>query len=208
MSKIDYTLYLVTNKSIVGNRDFYKSIEESLQNGVTVVQVREKEANSREFYETTLKLKELCNKYNVPLIVNDRLDIALAVNADGLHIGQSDLPIEICKKLFPNKIIGVSASCYNHAYKAYKAGADYIGLGAVYPTSSKDDAVVVTDDVDKIINEIPLPIVGIGGINKGNCAELKQQGFAGIAVISAILGQQDIAKATRELLQEFRQTLV
>ncbi|QOR36719.1 thiamine phosphate synthase [Clostridium sp. 'deep sea'] len=202
MKNVNYTLYLVTDKKIMGNRDFYNTIEQALKSGVTLLQVREKNMGSKEFYETALKLKTMCKKYQVPLIINDRLDIALAVDADGLHVGQSDLPIELCKKLFPNKIIGVSANSYNHALKAYEAGADYIGLGAVFPTNSKDDAVVITDDINKIVKEIPIPIVGIGGINENNCGQLMQQGFAGVAVISAILGKQNVAKATKNLLSK------
>ncbi len=202
MPKVNYKLYLVTDSAIVAPRDFFETVEQALKGGVTLLQLREKHKSSREFYQTAVKIKGLTKKYNVPLIINDRLDIALAVDADGVHVGQKDLPVEICRKHLPDKLIGVSASNYQDAVDGYKAGADYIGLGAVFPTSSKDDAVVVTDDINQILKDLPIPVVGIGGINQNNCRALIKQGFAGVAVISAILGEQNVRQAAKNLLSQ------
>lgn len=196
--QINYKLYLVTDQDVVGNRDLIHSIEESIQGGATIVQLREKNCSSLEFYELALKVKEITSKYNVPLIINDRLDIALAVKADGLHIGQEDLPLLVARKLVgEDMIIGVSATTLEEAMLAQKQGADYVGIGSMYPTSTKLDAKHVSLENLRLIREaITIPIVGIGGISEANVSELMEINIDGVAIVSAILGKENIKLAT------------
>jgi thiamine-phosphate pyrophosphorylase len=201
---IDYRLYLVTDRNVLGNRDLIQSVEEAIQGGATVVQLREKNCSSLDFYNLAVQLKEVTSKYGVPLIINDRLDIALAVKADGLHIGQEDLPLTVVKTIVgDDMIIGVSANTLEEALLAEKKGADYVGIGAVYPTDTKLDADYVTlDDLRSIRKAISIPIVGIGGINEENVVEVMGTNIEGVAIVSAILGKQDIKHATEELLKK------
>jgi thiamine-phosphate pyrophosphorylase len=202
MNKVDCSLYLVTDRQTLGSRDLYKSIEEAILGGVTLIQLREKDISTLEFYEIALKVKEITSRYEIPLIINDRIDIALACDAEGLHIGQSDMPLEIARKILgKHKIIGVSAPTVEKAKEAEQNGADYIGVGAIFPTGSKNDAVTIglepLQDIRKAVN---VPVVAIGGINADNCAKAISSGADGIAVISAILGKEDIKKASEALL--------
>lgn len=201
MNKIDLTLYVVTDRGILKGRDLCASIEEAIKGGATVVQLREKDVSSLEFYKIAIEVKEVTSKYNVPLIINDRLDIALACNADGLHIGQGDLPLETVRKIFgQDKIIGVSVRTVEEGLKAKENGADYLGVGAIYPTGSKDDATLIgIERLKEIKEKIKLPIVAIGGISKNNCSEVIRAGADGVAVISAVFGKEDILKASKEL---------
>lgn len=201
MRNVDYTLYLVTDREVLKGRDLIKSIEDSILGGVTLVQLREKNVTSREFYEIALKVKEVTSKYNVPLIINDRLDIALAVDADGLHIGQKDLPaLEARKLLGKDKILGVSAATLEEALKAEKDGADYLGVGAVFSTSTKNDARDVSfETLSNITSSVNVPVVAIGGINENNVAELKGSNINGVAVVSCILGKEDIKEASNKM---------
>lgn len=194
---VNYRLYLVTDREVLGDKDLYRSIEEAILGGVTMVQLREKDISTLDFYKEALKVKEITSKHNVPLIINDRLDIAQAVDADGLHIGQKDMPLAIARKLLgPDKIIGVSASTVELAAQAEKEGADYLGVGAVFPTSTKDDAETVEhSEVRKIKEIVKIPIVAIGGINEVNVGTIRETGVDGVAVISAILGKDDVRKA-------------
>lgn len=203
MSKqiVDYKLYLVTDRDILGDRDLAVAIEQSIIGGATVIQLREKDISTKDFYEIALKIKEVTTKYKVPLIINDRLDIALAIDADGLHIGQADMPLAIARKYFgEDKIIGVSATTMEQALKAQSEGADYLGVGAVFPTTTKNDAEYVPLPLLKEIKEIvKIPVVAIGGISEANAALAMATGIDGISVVSAILGKVDIRKATEEL---------
>lgn len=201
MNKIDLTLYVVTDRGILKGRNLCTSIEEAIKGGATVVQLREKDVSSLDFYKIAMEVKEVTSKYNVPLIINDRLDIALACDADGLHIGQGDLPLEIVRKIFgQDKIIGVSVRTVEEGLKAKENGADYLGVGAIYPTGSKDDATLIgIERLKEIKEKIKLPIVAIGGISKNNCSEVIRAGADGIAVISAVFGKEDILKASKEL---------
>ena len=152
MKNLDLSLYLVTDKSDDVEK-FLKTIEEGIKGGVTVVQIREKTADTLDFFNLALKVKEITRKYNVPLIINDRVDVALAIDAEGVHVGQSDMPCEVTRKLVgPDKIVGVSAATIDEARKAEKDGADYIGTGAVFPTATKDDAPKITKkDLKEIV---------------------------------------------------------
>ncbi len=200
---LDYTLYLVTDRSWLKGRDFFGVVEEALQGGVSLVQLREKEVSSRDFYNIALKMKELAASYNVPLIVNDRLDIALAVDAAGLHIGQEDLPIEVARKIMgPGKIIGYSVSNVEQAVFGEKHGADYLGAGPVYYTASKSDAgkPIGVDGLKLIKESVKIPVVAIGGVGLNNLEQVKKTGIAGVSVISAILGSREIMSAAREFI--------
>ena len=204
MKNINLSLYLVTDNS-ENEEKFLKTIQEAILGGVSVVQIREKTAETLEFYNLALKVKEITAKYNVPLIINDRVDVALAIDADGVHVGQSDMPCDITRKLIgENKILGVSAATIEEAKKAEKDGADYIGTGAIFPTATKDDAPSVTKkDLTDIANSINIPVVAIGGITIENAKELKDTGIAGLSVVSAIMSAENPKKASEKLLNIF-----
>ena len=180
-------------------------VEKAVEGGVTMVQLREKTLDSRRFYEEALILKKYLSEKNIPLIINDRLDIALAVNADGLHIGQSDLPYNVVRNILgPDKIIGLSVENVEDAIEANKLDVDYIGLSPVFDTNSKSDISkpLLLEGVKKIANISKHPMVGIGGININNAAKVINAGAQGISVISAIVSQADICFASSELLSE------
>jgi len=200
-SNIDYSLYLVTDRGILGNNDLCKSIEEAIEGGVTILQLREKNLTSMEFYNIAKEVKEITTKYNIPFIINDRLHIALAVDADGIHIGPDDLPVCVARELLgPNKIIGASTCNVEEALKAEKDGATYLGVGAIYPTSTKNNTDDVSiEDLAEIKNIVNIPIVAIGGINEKNAGNVMTAKVDGIAVVSAILGKGDIKEASKEL---------
>ncbi len=200
--KCDYSLYLVTDRAILGGRDLYQTVESALRGGVTLVQLREKQISSRDFYQIALALKSLAVRYKVPLLINDRLDIALAVDADGIHIGQEDLPLQVVRNLLgPQKIIGYSVSNIDEAVYGERNGADYLGAGPVYTTTTK--AVTIeplgVEGLRNIKDSVSIPVVGIGGINLNNVREVKKSGADGISIISGILGSFDPARTSREL---------
>lgn len=204
MKNLNLSLYLVTDKSDDVEK-FLNTIEEAIKGGVTVVQIREKTAETLDFYNLALKVKEITTKYDVPLIINDRVDVALAIDADGVHVGQSDMPCDVTRKLIgDDKILGVSAATIDEAKKAQKDGADYIGSGAVFPTATKDDAPSITKkDLKEIVESIDIPVVAIGGINLENAGELTYTGIAGLSVVSAIMSADNPKKASEELLEIF-----
>ncbi len=199
---VDYSLYLVTDRSVLQGRDIFKAVEEAIQGGVTLVQLREKEISSQDFYYLALKMKELVHCHGIPLIINDRLDIALAVDADGLHIGQGDLPLPAVRSLLgPDKLLGYSVASVAEAQYGQKHGADYLGAQPVFPTGSKLDLgePLGNKGIAAIRHSVSIPVVGIGGIGPANIAALKETGIEGVAVISAILGCPDIERAARDL---------
>ena len=204
MNNIDLSLYLVTDKSDDVEK-FLRTIEEAIHGGVSVVQIREKTADTLDFYNLALKVKQITTKYNVPLIINDRVDVALAIDADGVHVGQSDMPCEVTRKLVgPDKIVGVSAATIEEAKKAEKDGADYIGTGAVFPTATKDDAPKITKkDLKEIVKSINIPVVAIGGITIDNAHELTDTGIKGLSVVSAIMSSDNPKKSSEKLLNIF-----
>ena len=204
MNKIDLSLYLVTDNSN-DEEKFLNTIEEAIKGGVSVVQIREKTADTLDFYNLALKVKEITTNYNIPLIINDRVDVALAIDADGVHVGQSDMPCDVTRKLIgPDKILGISAATIDEAKKAESDGADYIGTGAVFPTSTKDDAPSVTkQELKEIVESINIPVVAIGGINLENACELIDTGIAGLSVVSAIMSSDNPKKSSEELLNIF-----
>lgn len=202
--KNDLLLYAVTDRHWLDKRSLKEVVKESLDGGVTFVQLREKTLEDDKFLEEAKELKQLCKEYNVPFVINDNVDIAIAMDADGVHVGQSDMEAgNVREKLGPDKIIGVSAQTVEQAVLAEQRGADYLGVGAVFPTGSKDDAVEVSHETLKAICEaVSIPVIAIGGISVGNVKELAGSGIVGIAVISAIYAAKDIKKATEDLKAE------
>ena len=204
MKNIDLSLYLVTDNSDDVEK-FLNTIEEGIKGGVTVVQIKKKTADTLEFYNLALKVKEITTKYDVPLIINDRVDVALAIDADGVHVGQSDMPCSVTRRLIgEDKILGVSAATIEEAKKAEKDGADYIGTGAVFPTATKDDAPKITKkDLKEIVDSINIPVVAIGGITLENASQLNDTGIAGLSVVSAIMSSENPKESSEKLLNIF-----
>ena len=201
-NNIDYTLYLCTDRGLMSTETVEESVELAIKGGCTVVQLREKDCSSLDFYNIALNVKKITDEYHVPLIINDRIDIALAVDAAGVHIGQSDLPASIVRKIIGNdKIIGVSAATVDEAVRAKNDGADYLGIGAMYATNTKKDTRPVTIETLKEIRKaVNIPLVVIGGINKHTVPNFKGTDIDGIALISAIIAEKDIEQAARDLL--------
>ena len=201
MKDIDYSLYLVTDHRNKTDEEFLNIIEEAIKGGTSIVQLREKTASTKDFYQLALKVKEITTRYDVPLLINDRMDIALAVDSEGVHLGQDDMPADIARKIIgDDKILGVSASTVEEAIKAQIDGADYIGSGAVFPTATKDDAYSVSkEELKSIVDSIDIPVVAIGGITIENASELKDTGIAGFSVVSAIMSADDPKEASQKL---------
>lgn len=199
--KEDMRLYAVTDRSWLNGETLYSQVKKALEGGVTFVQLREKELDEEHFLEEAREIKRLCKEYGVPFVINDNVDIAIAADADGVHIGQSDMEAgDVRKWLGPDKIIGVTAKTVEQALLAEERGADYLGVGAVFHTSSKADAIGINHETLKAICEaVSIPVVAIGGISKENVSELAGNGICGIAVISAIFAQPDIKAAASEL---------
>ena len=198
---IDYSVYLVTDRRNKTAEEFLNIIEEAIKGGTTIVQLREKTASTKEFYDLALKVKEITSRYGVPLLINDRIDIALAVGSEGVHIGQDDMPADIAREIIgEDKILGVSASTVEEAKKAEIDSADYIGSGAVFPTATKDDADSVSkEELKEIADSIDIPVVAIGGITIENAHTLKGSGIAGFSVVSAIMSAEDPKEASGKL---------
>lgn len=199
--EMDYTLYLVTDRTLAGERDFDDLVGRAVRGGCTLVQLREKDASSGELYERALRLKRVTDYFHVPLIIDDRVDIMLAVDAAGVHLGQSDLPAEAARRLIgPDKILGVSARTVEEAEAAESAGADYLGVGAIFPTATKTDAEpVARETLAAICAAVRIPVVAIGGLNAKNIPLLEGSGISGAAVVSAVMGAEDPEEAARKL---------
>ena len=201
MKTFDTSLYFITDSTGFTEEEFLCRTEEALQGGVTILQLREKDKSTREYLALAEKVHKLTQKYNVPLIIDDRLDIAMAVDAEGVHLGQSDRPIHIARKIFGNhKIIGATAKSVPQALEAYEQGADYLGVGAIYPTTTKVKTILTsTDTLRDICNAVPIPVNAIGGLNKDNLNILAGIPIAGICVVSAIMKAEDPKLAAMEL---------
>ncbi|MDR2181227.1 MAG: thiamine phosphate synthase [Treponema sp.] len=198
----DLLLYLCTDRLLAKGRPITEAVEAAIAGGVTMVQLREKEAETREFYAIALEIQAVTRRHKIPLVINDRVDIALAIGADGLHLGQTDMPIAVARRLAGKALfIGISAGTVEEAAEAEKAGADYLGVGAIYPTGSKADAgqAVGPGRLREIRAAVKLPLVAIGGIGPENAAEVLAAGADGVAVISAVLSQPDIREAAAAL---------
>ena len=199
---MDYSLYVCTERDIMTTDTLEEAVELAIKGGATIIQLREKDCTSREFYELALSIKDITDAYEVPLIINDRLDIALAVHADGVHLGQSDIPVQVARNVMgPNCIVGATANTLEKAKEAWQSGADYLGVGDVFGSATKNDTKPVElKELKKICDTVKIPVVAIGGISKKNIHLLKDTGVAGVAVISAVLGQTDITAAAEELI--------
>ncbi len=200
-SKIDYTLYLVTDRRLMSCKTIEDSVSLGVAGGASVVQLREKDCTSREFYELALRVKKITEPAGVPLIINDRIDICMAADADGVHLGQKDLPCKEARRILgEDKIIGVSAALPEEAAQAQADGADYLGVGAVFPTSTKTNTRPVTPEIIREIRAaVTIPFVVIGGVNPENVRTLYGLGINGAAVVSAIISKPDITAAAREM---------
>lgn len=201
----DCTLCLVTDRALLPEGGLVRAVVEAVLGGCTMVQLREKSLSSRAFCRQAEEVKRVTDRYGVPLIVNDRVDIALAVGAAGAHVGQRDLPAAAARRLLgPDRLLGVSAATVEEALEAQAAGADYLGVGAMFPTSTKSDAVLVSAGaLGQIRRAVSLPIVAIGGVDAGNAGWFRAQGVDGLAVVSAILAQRDIRRAAAGLKTAF-----
>ena len=201
MENLNLQLYVVTDRAWLNGKRLEDDVEAAIRGGATIVQLREKDLSSRDFFGTALKIKQVTDHYRIPLIINDRLDIALAVDAAGLHVGQRDLPPAIARRLLgPRKILGVSVTNQEEAVQAERDGADYLGAGAVFPTGTKRDADYVDyHELQRITGAVRIPVVAIGGINEANALRLKGSGIKGIAVVSEIFSKSDIRKAAEKM---------
>lgn len=201
---IDYSLYLCTDRELMSCKTIDESVELALKGGVTVVQLREKNCSSRNFFDLAVRVKRITDYYNVPLIINDRADVALAVDCAGVHVGQQDLPCSYLRKIMGEKIIGVSAATKLEALQAVKDGADYLGVGAMFPTKTKTNARYVSkQELSQIRKAVSLPIVIIGGINKTTLYDFKGMGLDGIAVVSAVVAQPDVEAVAKDLYKSW-----
>lgn len=202
-------LYAVTDRSWTGEKSLFEQVEETVKAGTTFVQLREKNISYDEFTNEAKLIKKICAEYNVPFVINDNVTLAKEVDADGVHIGQDDMSITEARAIIGNdKILGVSVQTVKDAILAEQMGADYLGVGAVFPTNSKSDAVEVSYDTLKAIcTSVKIPVVAIGGINKSNIKNLTKSGICGIAVISAIFAEKNITQATKELYSLTKQMI-
>lgn len=201
MKDFDTSLYFITDSSDFSEEEFLYRVEEALKGGVTILQLREKDKTTREYIELAQKVHNITNKYDVPLIIDDRVDVALAINAEGVHVGQSDMPVKLARKLMgKNKIVGATTKTVEHAKNAFDQGADYLGVGAIYPTTTKVKTVITsTDTLRDICNAVPIAVNAIGGLNKDNIDILIGIPIAGICVVSAIMKADEPKNATEEL---------
>ncbi|MEW8974068.1 MAG: thiamine phosphate synthase [Tissierellaceae bacterium] len=196
-------LYLVTDRTWLKSRTLPEIVELAIRNGATFIQLREKDIDYDRFRELAIDVKKITDRYNIPFVINDNIKVAIEVGADGVHIGQDDISLTRAREMLgEDKIIGVSVGSVCEAIKAEREGADYLGVGAMFTTISKSDAInVEINELEEITKAIDIPVVAIGGINERNIHQLKGSGVDGIAVISAILAKEDIAGATRELFK-------
>lgn len=201
MKKFDSRLYFITDSTLYEEAEFLLRIEQALQGGVTLLQLREKEKSTREYLELAEKVHALARRYDVPLIIDDRVDVALAIEAEGVHVGASDMPVALARKLMGrNKIVGATAKTVPWAKEAFEQGADYLGVGAIFPTTTKVKTVFTsTETLRDICHAVSIPVNAIGGLNKDNLGVLAGIPIAGICVVSAIMKAEDPRKAAEEL---------
>ena len=201
MKKFDPSLYFITDSTDYTQEEFLFRVEQALKGGATLLQLREKDKSTREYIELAEKVHTIALRYNVPLIIDDRVDVALAVDAEGVHVGASDMPVATARKLMgEDKIVGATAKTVPWAKEAFEQGADYLGVGAIYPTTTKVVTVLTSPEtLDAITKAVPIPVNAIGGLNKDNIYILKGIGISGICAVSAIMKADDPEKAAREL---------
>lgn len=201
MSKLDLTLYLVTDSTNMTEEEFLSKVEAACRGGVTLIQLREKNRTTKEYIDLANKVKAISDRYDLPLLIDDRLDVAMAVDAAGVHVGADDMPVALARKLLgPDKIVGATAKTVEAAMKAQADGADYLGVGAIYPTTTKVKTVLTkVETLQDICEHVSIPVGAIGGLNKDNCDILKGTDIDGLCVVSAIMKQDDCETAAREL---------
>ena len=201
MKKFDATLYFITDSTYSDRERFLYVVEEACKGGATLVQIREKNLSGRDYLDSAIQVKRITDRFGVPLIVDDRVDIALPCDAAGVHVGQSDLPVSCARKLMgPDKIVGATAKTVEQARKAFEEGADYLGVGAIYPTTTKVVTIITeVSTLKDICQAVPIPVAAIGGLNRQNMDVLKGVPIAGICVVSAIMKAMDPQAAAREL---------
>ena len=205
MKKTDTTLYLITDSTGFSEEEFLYRVEEGIKGGATLLQLREKDKTTREYIDLAEKVHKIAKKYNVPLIIDDRIDVAMAVDAEGVHLGQSDMPVNIARKILgEDKIIGATAKTVVQAVEAYENGADNLGVGAIYPTTTKVKTVLTSvDTLKEIVKAVPIPVNAIGGLNKDNIDILENTGIAGICVVSAVMKAENPQKSASEIKEHF-----
>jgi thiamine-phosphate pyrophosphorylase len=202
MKNLNTRLYFITDSTNYSEEEFLFRVEEALKGGVTLLQLREKEKTTNEYVELAQKVHDITKKYNVPLIIDDRVDVALAVDAEGVHVGQSDMPVCLARKLMgDDKIVGATAKTVEQAKNAFEQGADYLGVGAIYPTTTKVKTVLTSvETLEGICKNVPIPVNAIGGLNKENVDILKNIPISGICVVSAVMKAENPKIATQELI--------
>ena len=205
MRPLDTTLYFITDSTSVPEERFLPAVEAACKGGATLVQLREKDKSTREYMELATATHEITARYGIPLIIDDRVDVALAIGAEGVHVGQSDMPVRLARKLMgPDKIVGATTKTVPQALEAYEQGADYLGCGAIYPTTTHVKTVITpVETLKDVVKAVPIPVNAIGGLNKGNIFVLKGSGIAGVCAVSAIMKAADPEMAARELKQAF-----
>ena len=205
MKTLDTTLYFITDSTSVPEERFLPVVEAACKGGATLVQLREKDKSTREYMELATATHEITARYGIPLIIDDRVDVALAIGAEGVHVGQSDMPVRLARKLMgPDKIVGATTKTVPQALEAYEQGADYLGCGAIYPTTTHVKTVITpVETLKDVVKAVPIPVNAIGGLNKDNIFVLKGSGIAGVCAVSAIMKAADPEMAARELKQAF-----
>lgn len=203
--KLDTTLYFITDSTCVPENRFLPVVEAACRGGATIIQLREKDKSTREYMLLAEATHEITARYGIPLIIDDRVDVALAVGAEGVHVGQSDMPVQLARKLMgADKIVGATAKTVPQALEAYEQGADYLGCGAIYPTTTHVKTVITpVETLKDVVKAVPIPVNAIGGLNKDNIYVLKESGIAGICAVSAIMKSADPESATRDLKKAF-----
>lgn len=207
--RLDTTLYLVTDSTEHTEEEFLKTVEAALLGGVTLLQLREKEKSAREYIELARKVKKIADRYDVPLLIDDRVDVAAAAEAAGVHVGQSDIPVKEARKILgPGRIIGATAKTVEQALEAWEQGADYLGVGAIYPTTTKVKTVLTSvGTLKEIVHAVPIPVNAIGGLNARNLEILRGTGAAGVCVVSAVMRSADPEQTAAELRKQIRKVL-
>lgn len=207
MKKLDTTMYFITDSTFCDEEEFLRRVEEACKGGVTLIQLREKDRTTREYLNLAEKVHEITMRYDIPLIIDDRVDVALAVNAEGVHVGQSDMPVRIARQLMgTDKIVGATAKTVPQAVEACEQGADYLGVGAIYPTTTKVKTVLTSvDTLKEIVKAVPIKVNAIGGLNKDNIHVLKGSGIDGICAVSAVMKADNPCIAAKELREAFNE---
>ena len=205
MKSLDTTLYFITDSTCVPEERFLPVVEAACKGGATIIQLREKDKSTREYMKLAMATHEITARYGIPLIIDDRVDVALAIGAEGVHVGQSDMPVRLARKLMgADKIVGATTKTVPQALEAYEQGADYLGCGAIYPTTTHVNTVITpVATLKDVVKAVPIPVNAIGGLNKDNIFVLKDSGIAGICVVSAIMKAADPETAARELKHIF-----